>query len=177
MDMEQSVTSSDHADNIVTQNYLEELLDQVITLKANVAGKECEKNKTSAELDSLTSKIQQTVVTAAELKSKHVLSPKQPNVDPCQEISKEPTNFKEQFNQLQQILGITIDCSPEKKLFEITFNDAQKSRVSFTYNAKGIEIEEMHPTHPNFEAIRDNLRETGDLLGFLTIFSRRLMNA
>ncbi|KFB46091.1 hypothetical protein ZHAS_00014068 [Anopheles sinensis] len=84
MDIDHSVTSSDHADNIVTQNYLEELLDQVITLKANVAGKECDKNKASAELDSLTSKIQQTVVTAAELKSKHVLSPKQPNVDPCQ---------------------------------------------------------------------------------------------
>uniref|UniRef100_A0A8W7Q4R5 Kinetochore protein SPC25 n=1 Tax=Anopheles coluzzii TaxID=1518534 RepID=A0A8W7Q4R5_ANOCL len=173
--MKMSADKPDFEDNVPTEQHLKELLTTAIELDANISEIEQERNKASEQLDAVWSRIHQAIVNEAELKRKRATI-QQLNNDFSIQVhrQKEEESFMDQFKALQNAMGITIVCKPELKTTEITFDDALKTKVSFLYDIKGITLGEMYPAHPNVDAIRTQLSETGDLLGFLSTLRKKL---
>ncbi|XP_053670833.1 uncharacterized protein LOC128721132 [Anopheles nili] len=175
--MDTSINKTDNNDNILTQNYLQELLNKAHELKASIAEKENQKLSASNDLNALSCKLYSAIENEYKLKKNRIV-PQQQNTIPSQDnFSKPKKKFYEQFSNLQRILGISISCSPEKKIFEIMFNDIHRTKVYFAYTDKGITLERMHPYRENIETIQSILRETGDLIGFLSVLNKKLANA
>ncbi|XP_049301004.1 uncharacterized protein LOC125774809 isoform X1 [Anopheles funestus] len=160
--------------NIPTQNYLQELLSTATELEAECLERQQQRQNASTKIDAVRAQINQAIVKETELKRTRV-SEQLNNYDKNQEHSKRANErFTEQFGELQRIMGITIACTPERKQVEITFNDDHKTKVKLSYNDKGITVDEMYPAHHKLDAIRTHLRETGDLVGFLSVLRKKL---
>ncbi|XP_052901633.1 uncharacterized protein LOC128309320 [Anopheles moucheti] len=159
--------------NIPSQNCLQELLSTAIELEANCLDKQQQRQDVSMKLEAVRAKIQQVIEKENELKRNRV--PEQHNQGDVQEhLKSTKERFTKQFSSLQRSMGISIACAPERKQFEISFTDDQRTKVKLSYNDKGITVDEMDPAHQNIEAIRTHLRETGDLVGFLSVLRKKL---
>uniref|UniRef100_A0A182VY36 Kinetochore protein SPC25 n=1 Tax=Anopheles minimus TaxID=112268 RepID=A0A182VY36_9DIPT len=159
--------------NIPTQDYLKELLSTAIGLEAECAEKQQQRQIAETKFAAVHAKIQQAIVQETELKRNRL--PEHLKHDKIHDHSKDANDrFAEQFSQLQRIMGISIVCIPEQKQVEITFNDDKKTNIKLSYDDKGISIDEMTPAHPNLDAIRTHLRETRDLVGFLSVLRKKL---
>ncbi|XP_050079242.1 uncharacterized protein LOC126566717 [Anopheles maculipalpis] len=168
-------TVSDIGENVPTLDYLKELLNKAIELEAAVEEKQQERQTASSKLDAVWANIHQAIVKEAELKRKHRSQQANNNAHQVHEHSKDvKEKFTQQFNQLQRVMGISIVCIPEQKQVEITYNDVHKTKVTLSYSDKEITLDAMYPTHPNEDAIRTHLRETGDLVGFLSVLRKKL---
>ncbi|XP_035891506.1 uncharacterized protein LOC118502893 [Anopheles stephensi] len=162
-------------ESIPTQDYLKELLGKAIELEANVEEKQRERQLASSKLDAVWAKIHQAIVKEAELKRKHATQQPHKNGHHLHEQRTDVKgHFAEQFSQLQRLMGISVFCMPERKLVEITYNDVHKTKVTLAYSEKGVTLDEMYPVHPNVDALRSHLHETGDLVGFLSVLRRKL---
>ncbi|XP_053661019.1 uncharacterized protein LOC128710004 [Anopheles marshallii] len=159
--------------NIPTQKCLQELLITAIDLEADCLDKQQQRQDASTKLEAVRAKIQQAIEKENELKRNRV--PEQHKHAEVQEHSnRTKARFIEHFSSLQRSMGISIACAPDRKRVEISFADDQRTKVLLSYNDKGITVDEMDPAHQNIDAIRAHLRETGDLVGFLSVLRKKL---
>ncbi|XP_058055702.1 uncharacterized protein LOC131207110 [Anopheles bellator] len=160
--------------------FLEHFLMKVIEIEDTISEEETRKNVLSNDLNAVLAKLRDAALRESDLKENKMIVAQQNahSVENDSEnvslVESRKTSTKTALlTELHRILGVTIVCVPERKEFEIHFNDERGTRASFTYNTTGIELTDLHPALDNIEAIRSHFRETNDLIGFLTVLRKK----
>ncbi|XP_035780177.1 uncharacterized protein LOC118460180 [Anopheles albimanus] len=172
--MASSISRLDTTEN-VAQNVLETLHAKAVEIKHTVTEDARLRQEALTDLLTVVHKLNDLAMMESALKAKQMaISARDGGAKKSNTTSQKPKSHGQMLQDLEQFLGLTIRCMPERRMFEIQFSDTENTRLSFKVNRKGLELNDMYPRPGNIEAIRTHLHDTKDLIGLLAVLRRRL---